>query len=59
MWNAWKRRETHRILVGNAEGSRQFGRPKSGWSTNIQIDVKEIRVVWGAKIGLMWLRRGY
>jgi len=40
MWNAWKNRETYRILMGNPE------RPKRGRNKNIEIDVKEMRVQW-------------
>ena len=32
--------------MGNPEGNRLFERPKRGWSKNIEIDVKEMRVLW-------------
>jgi len=46
MWNAWNNRETYRILMGTPVGNRLFERPKRGWNKNIEIDVKEMCVLW-------------
>jgi hypothetical protein len=35
----------HRVLVGQPEGKRQFGRPSCRWRDNIKMDLQE--EVWG------------
>jgi hypothetical protein len=32
----------YRILVGNPEGKRPLGRPRSRWVDNIKMDLREI-----------------
>jgi hypothetical protein len=32
-------RNVHRILVGNLEGKRPFGRPRRRWEDNIRLDL--------------------
>ena len=36
------RRGVYRVLVGKAEGKRQFGRPRHRWEDNIKIDLQEV-----------------
>jgi len=36
MWNAYK------VLVGNSEGKRSFGRPRCRWEDDIRIDLRVI-----------------
>jgi hypothetical protein len=33
------KRNTYRILVGNAEGKRPLGRPRRRWVDNIKMDI--------------------
>jgi hypothetical protein len=35
-------RNSYRILVGNLEGKKQFGRPRHGWDDNIKMHFKEV-----------------
>jgi hypothetical protein len=35
-------RNAYIILVGNLEGNRPLGRPRSRWENNIKINLKEI-----------------
>jgi len=37
-----ERRVVYRILVGNPEGKKPLGRPRSRWEDNIKIDVQEV-----------------
>jgi len=32
----------YRVLVGNPEGKRPLGRPKSRWEDNIKVDLKDM-----------------
>jgi hypothetical protein len=36
-------RGVYRILVGNPEGKRPLGRPRSKWEDNIKMDLQEVR----------------
>jgi hypothetical protein len=36
------KRNAYRILVGNPEGKRPFGRPKHRWVDNIKMNFSEI-----------------
>jgi hypothetical protein len=36
-------RSAYRILVGNLEGKRPFGRPKCRWEDNIRMDLRKIQ----------------
>jgi hypothetical protein len=44
---------TYRALVGKPEGKSPQGRPRYRWVYNIEMDLREIRVVC---TGLIWLR---
>jgi hypothetical protein len=35
-------RGSYRILVGRAEGSRPFGRPRRRWEDNTKMDLQEV-----------------
>jgi hypothetical protein len=37
-----EKRNTYRILVGEPEGKRPLGRPRSRWVDNIKMDLREI-----------------
>jgi hypothetical protein len=37
-----EKRKAYRMLMGNPEGKRPLGRPRSGWVDNIKMDLKEI-----------------
>jgi hypothetical protein len=37
-------RNAYRMLVGNPEAKRPFGRTRCGWEDNIKIALKEITV---------------
>jgi hypothetical protein len=37
-----KKRNVHRVLVGNPEGMRPLGRPRRRWEDNIKMDLREI-----------------
>jgi hypothetical protein len=50
----WKKRSSHRILVGTPEGKMPLGRPRHRWEGNITVDLKG-RLVW---TGLIRLRIG-
>jgi hypothetical protein len=43
-------RNTYGILVGNPEGKRPLGRPRSRWMDNIKMDLREIE--WD---GMNWI----
>ena len=43
-------------LVGNPEGKRPLGRPRSRWEDNIKMDLQEVGRVVGT--GWSWLRIG-
>jgi hypothetical protein len=45
-----EKRNAYRILVGNPEGKRPLGRPRSRWVDNIKMDLREIR--WE---GMEWI----
>ena len=36
------RRGVYRVLVGNPEGQRPFGRPRRRWEDNIKMDLQEV-----------------
>jgi hypothetical protein len=36
------RKGIYRILVGNPEGKRPFGRPRPRWNDNIKLDLQEV-----------------
>ena len=36
------RRGVYRVLVGNPEGKRPVGRPRSRWEDNITMDLQEV-----------------
>ena len=38
----WERRGVYRVLVGNPEGKRPFGRPRRRWEDNIKMDLREV-----------------
>jgi hypothetical protein len=44
-----QKRNTYSILVGEPEGKRPLGRPRSRWVDNIKMDLREIE--WG---GMDW-----
>ena len=35
-------RHVHRVLVGNPDGKRPLGRPRSRWKDNIKMDLQEV-----------------
>ena len=35
-------RGVHRVLVGNPEGKKPLGRPRSSWEDNIKMDLQEV-----------------
>ena len=37
-----ERRSVYMVLVGNPEGRRPLGRPRSRWEDNIKLDLQEI-----------------
>jgi hypothetical protein len=37
-----ERRGVYRVLVGEAEGKRPFGRPRCSWENNIKMDLQEV-----------------
>jgi hypothetical protein len=43
-------RIAYRILVGESEGNRPLGRPRSRWINNIRMNLREIE--WG---GMDWI----
>jgi hypothetical protein len=47
--------ECTRILVGQPEGNRPLGRPRSMWVENIKMHRRQVGMVW---TGFIWLRRG-
>jgi hypothetical protein len=50
-------RNVYRVLVGNPEGKRLFGRPRRRWEDGIKMDLEEIG--WGGVwSGFTWLRIG-
>jgi hypothetical protein len=48
-----ERRDTHRVLVGKAEGKRPLGRHTHRWENNIKMYIQQIGR--GAWTGLIWL----
>ena len=51
-----EKRGKYRVLVGETEGRRPFGRPRRRWKNSNKMDLKE--VIWGPWTRLMWLRIG-
>jgi hypothetical protein len=49
-------RNVYRVLEGNPEGKRPFGRPRRRWEDGMKMELKEIR--WGVWSGFTWLRIG-
>ena len=37
-----ERRGAYRVLVGNHEGKRPLGRPRSRWEDNIKMDLQKV-----------------
>jgi hypothetical protein len=37
-----KKRDVYRVLLGNPEGKRPFGRPRRRWEDNITMDFQEL-----------------
>jgi len=35
-------RDVYRVLVGNSKGKRPFGRPRSRWENNINIELQKV-----------------
>jgi hypothetical protein len=46
------RRDSYRVLVGNPEGKRPFGRPRHIWEDNIKVDLWEVGLGGG---GMDWV----
>lgn len=44
-------RNAHKILFGNAEGERPLRKHSCKWKSNVNIDLKEVRLV-----GVDWIR---
>jgi hypothetical protein len=44
-------RKVYKVLVGNAEGKRPFGRPRRRWEDGIRMDLREIGLG-----GVDWIR---
>ena len=51
-----ERRGVYRVLVGNPEGKRTFGRPRHRWEDGIMMDLQKCDV--GVWTGSIWLRIG-
>jgi hypothetical protein len=49
-------RKVYKLLVGNPEGKRPFGRPRRRWEDGIRMDLRELGL--GVWIGFDWLRTG-
>jgi hypothetical protein len=49
-----KKRNVHRLLVGNVWEQRPLGRPRCRWVDNIKTDLEEIG--WGLFTVMFWLR---
>jgi hypothetical protein len=49
-------RNAYGKLVGEPEGERPLGRPRSRWVDNIKMDLREIG--WMVWAGSIWLRIG-
>jgi hypothetical protein len=49
-------RKLYKVLVGNPEGKRTLGRPRSRWKYGIRMDLREIDL--GVWIGFDWLSLG-
>jgi hypothetical protein len=45
-----EKKNAYSILVGNPQGKRSLGRPKSRWLENIKLDFRDVR--WG---GMDWI----
>jgi hypothetical protein len=43
-----ERRGAYRVLVGQPEGRRPFGRLRYRWEDNIKMDLRGVGWVWGA-----------
>jgi hypothetical protein len=43
-----KKRDAHRVLVGNPKGKRPLESPRHRWEDNIKMDIREI---W---CGMVW-----
>jgi hypothetical protein len=50
-----EKRNVCRLIMVKAEGKRPLGRPRRRW---IDITVEFGDDVWGAEIGLVWIRIG-
>jgi hypothetical protein len=37
-----EKRNVYRVLVGNSEGKRPFGRPRCRWEDNITMDLQKL-----------------
>jgi hypothetical protein len=48
-------RDTYELLLGNSEGKKRLGRPRSIWEANIKMDLNDVVrcVNW-----FIWLRIG-
>jgi hypothetical protein len=42
-----EQRGVYRVLVGEPEGKRPFGRPRRRWEDNIKMDLQEVGVGCG------------
>jgi hypothetical protein len=51
-----ERRGIYRLLVGEPEVKRPFGRTRRTWEDRIEMNMQEVR--WGSWTGLLWLRKG-
>jgi hypothetical protein len=48
MYHVWERRVAYKILIGQPEGKRRFGRPMRKWKDNIKRHLQELRLGGGA-----------
>jgi hypothetical protein len=44
-------RKVYKVLVGNPEGKRSFGRPRRRWEDGFRMDLREIG--WGKSVHLV------
>jgi hypothetical protein len=51
-------RKVYRVLVAKPEGKRPLGRPRPSWEDGIRMDLREISLGGGVRIGFDWLRIG-
>jgi hypothetical protein len=43
MWRVWgEERGVYRVLVGEPEGKRPLGIPRSRWEDNVKMDLKDV-----------------